>query len=480
MSSLPKISTPRRSILRRSILRRAIAAVLLIELLTASMLIAVTAAYERHARFRAFDVTLQGRASALLGAVQDGDDPADNIILDTTGIDTPKGDLFEVVEENGRVLGRSADWPFPLGRPPSAIDIQRRHYRFVTLRGVRVVDPGEKGGGKLHHVIVLYGASIGPVQEEVWEAVRFYALTFAAVMLLTAAFLGWLLRRALSPLNELATAAGKVSAQAWTFTAPQSAWVTRELAPLTAAIEASVQRLQQSFEQQRRFTSDAAHELKTDLAIIKSSLQLLAMRRRSAEEYSQGLTVALSDCERLEGAVAEMLTLARVEHASTPGTGNPADFAWHAGEAVRSLMPMAQLKGVSLQVSASAPSQVALSGKDITLLCLNLLQNAVQHSRSGGRVTVEVAKDLGLVTLRIQDEGEGIPPEVLPHIFEPFYRGDEARDRKRGGTGLGLAIAKATCEKAGGTLTLTSEPGRGTLATVCLPAYSSVRAEKTY
>ena len=488
MTELPTRFALRRPVPQRSILRRSIAAVLLLEFLAALLLIAVAALHERHARFRSFDVMLQGRASALLGAVQDADDTADSVLLDTTGLDVPKGDIFQVAEQNGRVLGRSAHWPAASAAPGdqlssgfthgfSRVRIEGRQYRLLTLRGIRIVDPGEAGGGKLHRIVISYGSPTRQVEEEVLEAVRFYALTFALVMLITAAFLAWFLRRALSPLHQLASAAGRLSAQTWQFAAPVSAWQTRELAPLTAAIEASMQRLQQSFEQQRRFTGDAAHELKTDVAIIKSSLQLLTMRLRSTEEYQRGLRVSLRDCHRLEQAVAEMLTLARVENAGASGIAadtRPSDLLWHAKKAVDYLAAMAELHGVHLQAAGgdASPVFVPVSAKDCDLLCTNLLQNAVQHSKPGGIVTLDLAASQNMWTMTVQDQGEGIDARVLPHIFEPFYRADDARDRKRGGTGLGLAICKAICEKAGGTISVASQPGHGTLATVRLPSRS--------
>ncbi len=479
--SSPALSAPAR-LPRNSILRRSVAAVLLIELVAAFLLIAATAVHERRARFRALDATLHGRASALLGAVADADDPADNVVLDMTGIDVPRGDVFEVTEANDRVLGHSAEWPLTpergrnlLRQGDAEIAVGGRRYRFVGLRGVRVVDPGEAGGGKLHRVLVLYGAPTEHVREEVWEAVRYYASTFAVVMLLTALLLVWFLRRALSPIDELAVAAAKISTQAWQFHAPESARATRELAPLAAGIEASVGRLQQSFEQQRRFTSDAAHELKTDVAIIKSSLQLLTMRPRSVDEYRQGLAVGLGDCDRLEATVGEMLTLARVEHAdvSREAAGRQSsDLDWHAQEAMRYLAPMAQLRGVGLLQSRTDSGPVALSGRDSDLLCINLLQNALQHSPAGGSVSVAVVASAGVVSMRVQDKGAGIAPHLLAHVFEPFYRAEDARDRKHGGTGLGLAICRAICEKAGGSIHLESRIGNGTLVTVRLPARS--------
>lgn len=465
---------------RRSILRQSIAAVLLTETAAALLLIGVTAGYEQHVRYHAFDMMLRGRATALLGAVEDAEDPGDNVAFNTQGLELPPGDLYQVVADSNHVLGRSFGWPAQglgaqLGQEAAAVAIGGTEYRFITQRGVRVVD-SEHGGGTVHPVVVAYGAPTGQLRHEVFESVRFYTAAFALVLLATTLLLTRMLRRALSSLHELTVAAGKISAQAWHFAASDEARQTRELAPLAAAIEASVERLQQSFEQQRRFTSDAAHELKTDVAIIKSSLQLLTMRPRSPREYQQGLAVSLEDCERLEAAVLEMLTLARVEHAPpTFAEQTATDLATHAADAGRALRAMGELRGVRLRLdtvrlhSQAARVWVRLSPGDCAILCTNLLRNAVQHSRPGGEITVTVSADATQAILAVRDMGEGIAPKALPHVFEPFYRGDDARDRNHGGTGLGLAICKAICDKAGGTITLSSEPGCGTLVTVRLP-----------
>ncbi len=463
---------------RRSILRQSIAAVLLTETAAALLLIGVTAVYEQHVRYHAFDMMLHGRADALMGAVEDAEDPGDNVALNTKGLEIPQGDMFQVTADSNRVLGRSPGWPAQglgaqLGLDASAVAVGGKGYRFIAQRGIRVVD-SEHGGGTVHPVMVVYGAPTGQLRHEVLEAVRFYTAAFALVLLATTLLLARMLRRALSPLHDLTLAAGKVSAQAWHFAAPLSARQTCELTPLAAAIEASVERLQQSFEQQRRFTSDAAHELKTDIAIIKSSLQLLTMRPRSPREYRQGLAVSLEDCERLEAAILEMLTLARVEHASS-AVQSSTNLIAHVTEAVRTLGAMAELRGVRLQLEHlnGDAAYVPLTPGDCGILCTNLLRNAVQHSRSGSVVAATMSVEDGHAVMAIQDEGEGIAPEALAHVFEPFYRGDDARDRDHGGTGLGLAICKALCDKAGGTIAIGSKPGCGTLVTVRLPETSA-------
>lgn len=164
----------------------------------------------------------------------------------------------------------------------------------------------------------------------------------------------WLLRRGLSPLHELAHEAERITPQTWQFQAPRSAKQIKELRPLAEALEGAVARLQRSFEQQKRFTSDAAHELKTDVAIVKSSLQLLLMRKRTSDEYARGLPLGLDDFARLEGTVQKMLTLARLDHQPELRDADTVPPFCSLREVIEEVMhqarPVAELRQVSIRL----------------------------------------------------------------------------------------------------------------------------------
>ena len=306
---------------------------------------------------------------------------------------------------------------------------------------------------------------------EVWESVRSYLIASLVLLFATALAMVAILRRGLAPLAKLAEEASKISLQQWHFHPPQSARAVTELEPLSAALQSTISRLQRSFEQQRRFTSDAAHELKTDLAIIKSSLQLLALRPRSPQDYQRGLDVCLTDTLRLERTVAEMLTLARVESAGPLADTRAADcdLSPILREVVEQFASLAALRKVHVLVDAPPVARVRLREEDARILCTNLFLNALQHSRFGSEVHVFIEDAADATVLRVIDHGDGVPPEALPHVFEPFFRSDASRNRKTGGTGLGLAICKGICDRAGGAITLRSLPGIGTEAEARLP-----------
>jgi signal transduction histidine kinase len=266
--------------------------------------------------------------------------------------------------------------------------------------------------------------------------------------------------------------AGRVSADSWEFSPPASARQTAELAPLTHALENALQRLERSFTQQRTFVSDAAHELKTAVAVVKSSLQLLGMRERTPEEYRAGNERALADTARIEELVAKMLTLARAESAApNPSGDSQSDLSPSIAQTVAELETFAAARQVALTLSNSHADActIPLSSEDCRLVISNLLMNAIQHSPANAQVELRATTQNGYVEISVQDHGDGIDPAALPHVFDRFYRGDPSRARATGGAGLGLAICKAVIEKSGGTITLASEAGCGTTATVRVP-----------
>lgn len=312
------------------------------------------------------------------------------------------------------------------------------------------------------------------VWHEVLEAVRFFAIATAALLGITVMLMVWVIRKHLAPVRELAIEADRISSRNWVFDAPVSAKEIVELRPLARALEAALERVQRSFEQQKRFTSDAAHELKTDVAIVKSSLQLLSMRKRTTEEYSQGLALSLDDFTRLENTVQKLLTLARLEQ---PEESSLKQGALHrcslreaATEAIHQSEPLSQLKNVEVTIDSVDEALVLIDRRDAILLCSNLLVNALQHSPKQGKVHLSIVRKGTTTVLTVQDWGEGISDDDRPYLFHPFYRSDVSRSRKSGGTGLGLSICKAICDRVGGSIDISNHVAGGAVVTVILPS----------
>ena len=465
----------------RSIAFRLIVAVLAVELVSSVVVVFLSFGYERHVHFKSFDTLMHGRADEVMGAIGDAYDAQQNVMLDQTVLHFPTDEVYEAFDDTGQVLGRSPNWQGAgAAAPPGSKDgfvqltVNGREYRAIHVHGGRFAGERARGVGKLHTVSVLYGGPTDHVWRAIDGAVQFYAEGSLLLLLVTGPLIAWLLHRGLLPVRQLAALAAKVSADAWHFDPPASARMTPELAPLTEAMESVLQRLERAFLQQKTFVSDAAHELKTAVAVVKSSLQLLNMKKRTSAEYKAGLERCLGDCQRLEEIVAKMLKLAREESSRKATGAAPAtELAGCARESQRQLETLAALRGV--QVMLVEPdvevetARVAVAQEDCLLLVENLLTNAVQHSAPGSVVELRITEDEGEMVLKVEDHGDGIDAEALPHVFDRFYRGDPSRTRNTGGTGLGLAICKAIAEKAGGSIVLTSQRNQGTTATVRLP-----------
>ncbi|MHB1938331.1 MAG: sensor histidine kinase [Acidobacteriaceae bacterium] len=459
-----------------SLTRRLVATVLLVELLLAAASTGLALLYERQQNLHSFDLMLRGRADSLLGAVQDAEDAGDNVMLDPKALDLPRGDVYEVRDVSGRVVGSSANWrrqiEQELGEQGSARNfrLDRKWYRGFALHGVRQIDQSDNSPGIARPVVIFYAASLKSFWTAMSHAAKFLLISNFLILLFTAGTLLLLLRRGMAPLQELAAAAAAISSNSLRFRAPPDAFAVEELAVLAHALESAMSRLESAFLQQQIFVHDAAHELKTAVTIIKSSLQLLTSRKRTATEYERGLELCLSDCARLEDLVQKLLILARLEQprgeAAAPAK---TDLNECLREVADQMGPLASVRGVDLVFEPAERALARIAADDCATLATNLAVNALQHTPAGGRVTLRARTREGAAGFEVEDNGEGIRAEDLPHIFDRFYRGDPSRSRHTGGAGLGLAICKAIAEAAGGGIEIVSEAGRKTLATVMLP-----------
>jgi signal transduction histidine kinase len=458
---------------RNSLVRRAILSVLLIELLCAAGILSTALWHEWRSRMRALDISLEGRADSLIGAVQDAEDPENNVTVNPDEFTTPRGDAFAVFNSSGRLIGQSGEaMPDLLARQKDGFRDARHgnhHFRVLQREALRIIDRDETHGvGIRRPFTVVYATTTNHLWHETVEATQFYLMVSVGLLFLTALVLIWLLRRLLAPLEQLAVSATQITTDALAFEPPPSAERVSELVPLVQALSAMVARVREAFERQHQFINDAAHELKTAVAVVRSSIQVLGMRNRTADEYRQGLDDVLLDNERVEGLVRQMLTLASFEDRNGAAKGE-CNLAEEVRTAAATLHSFAELRGVAVRCMLQ-DAQVGLTGDAARTLASNLILNALQHSPAGAEVAVRVETDAGRVRLTVRDSGSGIAPENLDRIFERFFREDSSRSRATGGAGLGLAICKSIVNAAGGTIDVTSELGEGTVVRVMLSA----------
>jgi heavy metal sensor kinase len=469
-----------------SIKGRLIATVVISQALLAAGLLFAGVFYTRRRLVSTLDAGLQARAMSVAALVRYSEDATGNVYFDDSlmprSLDPDHPDLFAVWTERSGLLTRSSNWPagleIPAG-PDHHWNLAWDHipYRVLRVSHVPVLDREEGQSFRPQALTIVYAAPLIRVQEQVRAAGVFIAL--ASLVLLGATFLLALygIRRGLMPLQRLTEQAALVSSHNWELHLPADAEETAELRPLTRSMITMLARLERSFVQQREFLGNAAHELKTPVAVLKSTLQSLLHRPRSSEEYRAGVQESLEDLERLERLLQWMLRLARAEqwaHGALRRDLELIDITATCEEAVERVHNLAQSRRTRIHLATNGKVLFRADPEDLQLVWLNLLENAVRYSPEGGVIEVAVTrKDGGPARIIFEDHGVGIPPEDLPHVFERFYRGDPSRTRATGGFGLGLAIAKALVEAYGGSITAENASSQGTRMTVELPLNGS-------
>lgn len=290
------------------------------------------------------------------------------------------------------------------------------------------------------------------------------------LLILFASFAGyWLSGRALAPVNEIIRTAQNIGLHNLSarLAVPQAKDELRRLSEtlndMLARIEASVKRITQ-------FTADASHDLRTPVALMRTSAELALRRSRSEEEYREALTRILATSEETTHLIENLLTLARADAGAAELHFTTVDLVPCVEKVANEAAILAAVKGINVNKAVSAgPVRVAADGAAIERLLLILAENAVKYTPHGGKVEFSLSNGAGSARIEIRDNGIGIAEKDLPHIFERFYRADQARTREPGGSGLGLAIAKWIVDAHRGTIEAHSELGRGSSIRMTFP-----------
>ena len=240
---------------------------------------------------------------------------------------------------------------------------------------------------------------------------------------------------------------------------------------LVEVLNSMLQRLEDAFEAQRRFTADASHELRSPLTVMRGELEVALRRDRSPGEYRKVLVSTLEEVARLSRTTEELLTLARSDAGVISARVRPADVASLLERIVDHLRPRARAQEIDLDLAVPSLPRVLLDPDLLEQVVWNLVENAVKYTPEGGRVTVEGRWAEGEIQLVVSDTGPGLGPDP-ERIFQRFYRADQARTpgTEEAGTGLGLSIVEALVQAQGGTVSAENRKGGGARFTVRIPA----------
>lgn len=287
-----------------------------------------------------------------------------------------------------------------------------------------------------------------------------FVVTLAIGSLLTA--------RALRPIREISDAAQTIA------TGDLSRRINTkdtdsELGELAQILNSTFSRLDAAFAQQARFTADAAHELRTPVTVILTHVQNALATENLSDEQRAALEASQRAAQRMRRLLESLLRLARIDAGQEGREQAPLDVAEIASECVELVQPLAASRRITVQ-SELTPALARGDRDGLGQIITNLLANAVHHNHEEGEIRVSTRTAAKQVVLEIADNGPGIAPEHLPHVFKRFYRVDKARTTQQGRTGLGLAIVKAIVEAHGGEIEAQSQAGSGATFIVRLPA----------
>lgn len=384
------------------------------------------------------------------------------------------GRFIRITRQNGTVLYQS---PTPIkqtflptkiplikswGQQPFSLSDSHSGAHAVLIEAVPFVAP--EGNSFLIEV----GASSRDIQSVLHGLLLTLALGMPLIIAVAA--LGGILvmKRALHPLDQITRAAETITSRNFGERLP-TVKTGDEIERLTTSLNRMMSRLEDSFQHINRFSADVSHELRTPLTILRGELESLARYEHLSPAALEVVGSALEEIARLTQIINQLLEISRLE----AGQATREFAIVNLGELVLSTAEQMRLladeKSIHLEYLIS--SEVAVEGNASLLkqVVVNLLDNAIKYTPSGGTVELLVEIQGMKAVLEVRDTGIGIPAEALPHICERFFRADRARTRQTGGAGLGLAIVKSICGAQGGELSIFSTEGKGTRVRIEMP-----------
>jgi signal transduction histidine kinase len=246
-----------------------------------------------------------------------------------------------------------------------------------------------------------------------------------------------------------------------------------ELTILANEFNDLTERLQTSEQKRRRFVSDASHELKTPLASIKLLTDSILQNDMDMETIKEFVEDIAEEAERLNRTAQKLLDLTRGENSTVEDAAEIMYMEPSVRKVVQRLSPLADSLSVSINLQILEDTPIFIRQDDLYLILFNLVENGIKYNLPNGTLTISLSRSGNQAVLLVSDTGVGIPEQALGKIFERFYRVDKARSRATGGSGLGLAIVRSTVERSNGSISVESQPEKGTTFTVMFPACNS-------
>ncbi|MGA2871375.1 MAG: ATP-binding protein, partial [Verrucomicrobiota bacterium] len=318
------------------------------------------------------------------------------------------------------------------------------------------------------HYFVEVGALLDPVEAMLSRLFMELALGLPLAVIIIAGG-GWLLvRRALQPVEQITRKAEQITQHNSSERMPV-AHTGDELEKLSVSLNRMIARLDDAFQNSKRFVADASHELRTPLTILHGELEMLAKDAQANAEWRERVASMLEEVARLGKIVEQLFALSRLDAGESQTEWKQFDLAELARTTAEHMGLLAEDKHIAITCDASRPVLIEGDRARLKQVVVNLLDNAVKYTPENGAIQLSVNAINGHAILEVADNGMGIPPDALPHVFERFFRVDQARSADAGSAGLGLAIVKSICTAHGAEVEVQSTLRNGSCFRVKFP-----------
>jgi two-component system heavy metal sensor histidine kinase CusS len=376
--------------------------------------------------------------------------------------------LLEVSDADGRIIFQSPPFAKPYRTMPA---VETKDVTFFTTNldyvQYRVAMRTVEASGQMFRVRAAIPTEPFDQALDRFRLILKETLPFLVVLASLAGY--WLSGRALGPVNEIIKTARNIGVQnlSGRLAVPPA---NDELRRLSETLNDMLGRIEASVKHITQFTADASHDLRTPIALIRTSSELALRRSRTEHEYRETLSRILATSEETTHLIENLLTLARADAGAAELQFRDLDLLPHVVKISEEAGILAADKGIRVTSElASGPVRVSGDPAAIERLLLIVIENAVKYTPAGGGILLNLSNGSGSARIEIRDSGIGISDKDLPHIFERFYRADQARSREPGGSGLGLAIAHWIVERHGGSIEAQSTLGNGSVFRITLP-----------
>jgi len=367
-----------------------------------------------------------------------------------------KGKLDQTL---GRGLGAPGDGARAVVLDAGFVSLPEGPFRRVTLR---VDVPGHT-----EPATVVYSASASELNRVLGRLALALSICGCLAGMVAAVLAARIARIALRPIDRAAGVVATVNETSLDRRLETNSLPT-ELRPMADQLNLMLQRLQQAFEQRRRFLADASHELRTPVAAMITTMEVAVRRPRPADELAESLQVCLAEARHLRQLVQALMREVRAEGPSGEQVVE-FDAARLLGECAELAGPLAAERHIRLVRCGDGPVTLRSEPGRLRSVVMNLVSNAIEYNRPGGTVEISATARQDVAEITVKDDGPGIPAENLGNIFQPFYRGDSARNAD-GHLGLGLCLVNSHVKAMGGECQVESRLGGGTTFRVRIPA----------